>query len=64
MNKAGSNCGHFWSIQYKMLIFTQIAPVLSMEEANEHILVVLSVSYDPDVSGYTLWAGSVCTQFS
>ena len=45
MNKTGPNSGHFWSIQYLMLIFAQIAPILSMVEANEYILVVFSVMY-------------------
>ena len=45
MNKTGPNSGHFWSIQYLMLIFAQIAPILSMVDANEYILVVFSVMY-------------------
>ena len=48
-----------------MLIFAQIAPILSIDEANEHILVVFSVTYPPghalSIPGHILWVGSVYT---
>ena len=41
-----------WAIFGRSSIFALIAPILSIDEANEHILVVYSVTYPPEGMPY------------